>query len=158
ASQWKTTNENVHPGDAVQVPTTAQPLARGPKGDKGDKGDPGDAGSSLFGPFTDVTTNNVPKNIPLDDAPALGVRIYTVSAQAEAGTISHAWVKRVAVQRTTLGAISIVGQEEDEFEQWSDSLAEDWSLTFTIADGAVVAVVRGGAGQTIAWRVSYALS
>jgi hypothetical protein len=46
-SQWKTTPENVHPGDDVQVPASEPPLAPGPPGPRGAQGPKGDNGSSL---------------------------------------------------------------------------------------------------------------
>jgi hypothetical protein len=45
ASAFYVLDENVHPGDAIQVPASQQPLAQGPKGDKGDQGDPGADGT-----------------------------------------------------------------------------------------------------------------
>lgn len=71
-SPFRVTDENVHPGDEVEVPTSQQPLAQGPKGDKGDAGVAGPQGPA--GASDIVATGPL---VAVDNAPVVAA-LYTV--------------------------------------------------------------------------------
>jgi hypothetical protein len=87
ASPLKVTDENVHPGDAIQVPNSQQPLAQGPQGAQGPAGAAGPAGpAGAPGDFN--ATVETPGGYPYPVQAIMGLAIVLTDSSAASAVVN----------------------------------------------------------------------